>query len=124
MKRTLPIILAFVLISSAVAHAIVPELFAPIIPAFIPMLLANYLAGSIELVLGVLLLIPKYKSIGGLGFMLLMIGFLPLHIWELFRENPAVGPYPLPILRLLFQFVLIYSGYWIYTSHSSDKKPA
>ena len=87
------------------------------IPEFIPELLANVLSVIAEAGIVILLLVPKYRRLGGLGFMLLMIAFLPIHTWDAFRENPAIGPMPAPVIRLVIQFLLIYAGYWIYKSH-------
>ena len=112
MKKVLPYILAFLMISGGIAHMIMPDFYAPMIPAFIPVGLANLLAAIVELIVGVLLVLPKYRSQGGLLFMGLMIIYLPLHAWDLFRENPAIGPMPIPVIRFIFQFVLIYAG-WI-----------
>ena len=106
-KILLPYFFALVLLASAIAHVAIPEIFAPIIPHFISVYWANYLAATAELSIAVLLFLPKYRNQGGLLFMALMIAFLPLHLWELFRENPAVGKHPAPLIRLVFQFVLI-----------------
>jgi uncharacterized membrane protein len=114
MKAFLPISFGVFLSISGIAHFIVPDLFAPLIPDFIPVLLANILAGLIEIVLALILFIPKYRHWGGLGFAILMIGFLPLHIWELFKEEPLVGPEPLTSIRVAMQFLLIYLGWRIY----------
>ncbi|MEM0995735.1 MAG: hypothetical protein AAGN35_01590 [Bacteroidota bacterium] len=114
MKKVLPYIFAFIMIAGGIGHIVAPDFYAPLIPDFIPDLLANVLSAIAELGIGVLLLIPKYRHWGGLGFALLMIGFLPLHIWELFREEPVVGPPPAPIIRLVIQLVLIYAGWWLY----------
>ena len=49
------------------------------------------LVNGFTVTVGVLLFIPKYRHWGGLGFCVLMLAFLPLHIWDLFKEQPAVG---------------------------------
>ncbi|MEM6265807.1 MAG: hypothetical protein AAGI38_25115, partial [Bacteroidota bacterium] len=110
MKRILPLVLAVILILSAIGHAFAPEFYAPMIPDFIPEGLANIATMVLEAGIGILLLLPTYRHLGGLGFMVLMIGFLPIHTWDMLRETPAIGPPPAPIIRFLFQFVLIYAG--------------
>lgn len=102
------------LLVSAVAHIANPGFYAPMIPDFIPEGLANVLTAIVEAGIGILLFLPKYRHWGGLGFFLLMIAFLPIHIWDLTKENPAVGPSPAAEIRLAIQFVLIYAGWWIY----------
>lgn len=120
MKKVLPYILALLLFISAVAHIINPDFYAPLMPEFIPVQLGNIFATITEFVIGVMLILPQYKKLGGLAFMILMIIFLPLHIWELFKENPLVGPWPAPLIRLVLQFVLIYAGWWIYRSKKTQ----
>jgi uncharacterized membrane protein len=39
---------------------------------------------------------------------LLMIAFLPLHIVDVFKDNPAIGSTTLAYIRLPIQFILIY----------------
>lgn len=119
MKKIVPYFLSLLMLLSAIAHVVQPEFYAPMIPDFISMSVANILAAIAEAAVGIMLLIPKYRKWGGLGFMALMIAFLPIHVWEVFRENPAIGAPPAPAIRLVFQFLLIYAGWWI---HQSNKQ--
>ena len=114
MKKVLPYILSFMMLSGALGHIIAPQFYDPMIPEFFPKTLANIAATASELLVGILLLLPKYKHWGGLGFLLLMTGFLPIHIWDALRINPAIGQPPIPLIRIAFQFVLIYAGWWVF----------
>ncbi len=120
-KKILPYVLGIMLLASAVAHLANPDFYAPMIPEFIPIGLANVLTAIVEATVGILLFLPKYRHWGGLGFFMLMIAFLPIHIWDLFKENPAVGAPPAPIIRLVIQFLLIYAGWWIYKKYKLIK---
>ena len=102
------------MILSAVAHIMNPDFYAPMIPDFIPAGFANILTAIVEAAVGVLLCLPKYRHWGGLSFFILMIAFLPIHIWDFLKETPAVGPSPAPEIRLAIQLLLIYAGWWIY----------
>ena len=113
-KKRLSITLGILLVVGAIAHLVVPEFYSPMIPDGIPEELANSVAFGAELLVGVSLILPQYRKKGGLQFMLLMIAFLPIHIWDLFRDDPAIGPHPAPAIRLAVQFVLIYAGWWLY----------
>ena len=113
-KKIIPYLLGGLLLLSAVAHILNPDFYAPMIPDFIPEGFANIFTAIVEAAIGVLLFLPKYRHWGGLGFFLLMIAFLPLHVWDMFKENPLVGPQPAPTIRLLMQFLLIYAGWWVY----------
>ncbi|MEM9324772.1 MAG: DoxX family membrane protein [Bacteroidota bacterium] len=117
MKKIFPYILALPMLAGGIAHVVMPEAYQPMIPSFIPPMLANILAAIAELVVGVALILPKYRRMGGLLFMLLMIAFLPLHVWDLFRENPAIGDPPAPAIRVGVQFLLIYAGWWVYRNY-------
>ena len=114
MRTILAFLFAAIMLVSAVAHVISPEFYDALIPPFIPSMLANILATISEAAIGIALIIPKYRKWGGLGFALLMVAFLPLHIWDVFRETPAMGSMTAALVRLVIQFVLIYAGYWIW----------
>ncbi len=104
---------ALMLVGTA-GHVFNPEFYEPMIPDFFPADLANILTALAEFAVGVLLLIPKTRALGGLAFALLMVGFVPFHVWDFFRDDPMVGPQPAPTIRLAIQFLLIYGGIWIY----------
>lgn len=121
MKKFLSYFFAIILIFSAIAHLVMPEAYAPLIPEFIPAIVANGLSFIIELILGIALLIPSKRHLGGLGFAILMIAFLPIHTWDLMKETPAMGSASAASIRLVFQFALIAAGFWIYRSLKSYK---
>ena len=110
LKKIVPYLLAGMMLAGAAAHVAVPDLYLPMIPDFIPAKLANGAAALFELMIGLALLIPKYRCWGGLAFMILMIAFLPLHVWDLLREDPVVGSQAAAVVRLVMQGVLIYAG--------------
>ncbi len=121
MRKLLSYFFAAMLLLGAIAHIVMPEAYEPMIPEFIPSLLANILAAIAEAVVGIALIIPKYRKLGGLLFALLMLAFLPIHIWDLVREEPAIGPQPIPAIRVVIQFLLIYAGWWIYKKENTSK---
>lgn len=104
----------------AIGHIMNPDFYAGMVPDFIPLGVANVLAIIVEGAIGILLFIPKYRYWGALGFLVLMLAFLPIHVWELFKEEPVVGAPPAPAIRLAFQFLLIFAGWWLYKKY----KPA
>lgn len=101
------------MLGGAVYHMVAPEFYDSIIPDFIQLKVANIAAFIVEGVVGALLLIPRYRRIGAIFFTLLMLAFLPIHIWDLTRETPAVGSTLNAWIRLLIQFLLIAGGYWL-----------
>ena len=107
-------LLAAILLLSAVGHIFAADFYAEMIPEFIPATLANVLAAIVEAVVGFALLLKPYVRWGGLGFMLLMIAFLPIHGWDMLKEEPAIGPPAAAVTRFCIQFILIYAGWWIW----------
>ncbi len=119
MRKVLPLLLAALLLFSAAGHLFSPSFYEAMIPPFIPAMLANVLAAVVEAAIGVALIWPKYRKWGGLGFALLMVAFLPIHIWDLVREEPAVGSTLAAAIRLVVQFLLIYAGWWIWEKYKA-----
>jgi uncharacterized membrane protein len=113
MKKILPYLLGILLVAGGIAHIVNPAFYEPMIPGFIPAGMANILSAIVELAVGILLFLPRYRYWGSIGFLVLMIAFLPIHIWDLLKESPAVGPSPAPEIRLTLQLVLIYAGWWM-----------
>ncbi|MEL6721106.1 MAG: MauE/DoxX family redox-associated membrane protein [Bacteroidota bacterium] len=120
MKHILPLLLAVLMLFSAYNHLANPDFYSAMIPSFIPEAFANVLSTILEAAIGIALIIPKYRQWGGLGFFLLMIAFLPLHIWDLLKESPMVGSKNAAIIRLVIQFVLIYLGWRIWKRYELE----
>jgi uncharacterized membrane protein len=118
MKKFTPIFLGVAMIFGALGHLAQPEIYAPLVPSFIPLLFANILATIAEAAIGIALVIPQTRKFGGIGFLALMIAFLPIHVWDFLKDQPFVGPKAIAGTRILIQFVLIYAGWWIYKKHS------
>lgn len=113
-KLIIVFLLAAIMLFGAINHISAPEVYAAFIPEFIPENLANILSAIAEGIIGIALIVPKYRRWGGLGFFLLMIVFLPIHIWDLTKEIPAIGSKLAASIRLVVQFLFIAAGWWIY----------
>jgi uncharacterized membrane protein len=107
-------ILAAIMLFAAYAHIRWPKFYKPMVPKPIPLSWANIFSVITEAGIAILLLLPSYRKIGGLAFMVLMIVFLPIHIWDLFRERPVMRSRTGAVIRLLIQFLLIYVGWLIW----------
>lgn len=88
--------------------------YLKIMPPFLPWhLLLVYLSGVIEIVLGVLLLIPKLTRAAAWGLIALLIAIFPVNInmalnQQLYPEYSVTALW----IRLPLQFVLIAWAYW------------
>jgi len=59
-------------------HFINPNFYLGLIPDYLPLPAAiNYVVGMLEIVLGIFVLIPKYRKVGGYGIILLLILLIP-----------------------------------------------
>ena len=112
-KLLLTLLFGVLLIFAGFNHFLNPEMYAPFIPDFMPKVTVNYLVGIVEVVLGVGVLIPRFRYPAALGILLLMLAFLPLHVWDVFREHPAIGSHQVALIRLPIQFVLIAWAWFI-----------
>lgn len=107
-------LIAVWMLAGGVAHFLKPEMFYPIVPDFLPKRLVVYASGVPEIIIGLAVLFPRTRGIAGLGFALLCVAFMPLHIWDLFRDTPAITPHRTAIIRVFVQFFLIWTGWTLY----------
>lgn len=114
LKLLLTFLFGGFMILGGAMHFINPEMYNPFIPDFMPKAVVNYASGLLELILGIGVMIPRSRSAATLGIFLLMLAFLPLHVLDVFKENPAIGSHHLALIRLPLQFVLIAWAWFIY----------
>lgn len=102
------IIMAVFMFYSGVQHFRNSVFYNPFVPNFLPFkMVIIYFYGVIEIAIALLLLIKKYRGIGAFSLFALMLFFLPIHIWDVFSDTPAIGSHQLVLIRLLIQFGLI-----------------
>ena len=99
---------------AGIMHVIKPNIFKHFIPNFLPKRLVNYIAGVIEFAVGLGLFFPSIVKNAAIGIFILLILFLPIHIWDVTKERPAIGSKKIAIVRIPLQFLLIYLSYLIY----------
>ncbi|MEM6347826.1 MAG: hypothetical protein AAF927_28310 [Bacteroidota bacterium] len=107
------ILMIALMLSGGVYHFVNPAVYDALMPDFFPKLLANYAAGAVEILLGIGLILPKWRTRAAWGVVILMLIFFPLHIWDLFKEQPALGSKTAAIIRIPMQFLLIGWAYWL-----------
>lgn len=108
----------FILILSGIGHLVNPDFYAPMIPSFINPTFAHILSSVLEFGLVIMLIFPQSRALGGLGFMLLMIAFMPLHIWDFFRPDPMTKHLLGASIRFVLQLLFIYGGWVIWKNPS------
>ncbi len=109
-------LLALFMVYGGVQHFIKPDFYALFVPSFLPFTKFFVLSsGVLEILLGVMLVLKgKFAQYGALGVFLLMLIFLPIHIKDVFVENPAIGTHKMALIRLPFQFVFIGWAWVVY----------
>jgi len=111
---SLSVLLALLLLASAIGHVVAPAFYAGFIPEPVPPALANSFAAIVEGAIGVALFIPRFRGFAGLAFAVLMIGFLPLHVWDALKEAPAIGTHAAAVVRIVVQIFFIAAGLGIF----------
>lgn len=118
------ILLALFMVYAGIQHFVKPEVFQGFVPSFLPYPTAIiYISGCVEIILGISLLLRKdLAKLGALGVFLLMVLFLPIHIFDVFSETPAIGSQKAALIRLVLQFVLIGITWRVYKEVSIKKQ--
>ena len=97
-----------------VKHFQDPSWFVQIVPPILPYKYELvYISGFFEVLLGILLMIPRFQSIAAKGLIALLICVYPANIYLAQTNGVAMGISPLIAWgRLPFQFVFIGLAYW------------
>ncbi len=107
-------LLAGFFVAAGVAHFVVPDFFVRAMPPYLPWHLPLvYVSGVCEVVLGVLVLIPRTRRLAAWGMIALLVAVFPANV------HMALNPELFPILppaamwvRLPLQGVLIAWAWW------------
>jgi len=112
-KLILTFLFGILMTLAGINHFLKPEMYATFIPNFLPNEATNYLSGMLEIICGLAVFIPTFRGWATLGILVMMLLFLPLHIWDIFRQKPAIGSHQVALIRLPIQFVLIAWAWFI-----------
>ena len=108
-------------LAAGINHFWHPGFYLNIMPPYLPWHEALvYLSGVAEIVLGLLIFLPRNRALAAWGIIAMLIALLPVHIHMVM--NPELYPTVSPVvlwLRLPLQVVLIAWAYW-YTRPSSS----
>ena len=115
-------VMSILYIYVGIHHFIDTKSFLIIIPPYLQTIGLEliYLSGFFEIILGILLIIPKYRKIASYGIILLLIAVYPANIYLAFNEEPQnlmeISSFMASWVRLPLQFIFIGLAYW----HSKD----
>jgi len=103
-----------ILLVSAIAHMFKPRVTDGLIPNFLPKKVVHIIISALEVILAIGLLISYSNAISALGITLLMLVFLPVHLLDLMKTQPAIGSKKVAWVRFLLQFVMISMAYYMW----------
>jgi uncharacterized membrane protein len=99
---------------AGIMHIIRPKFFKNFIPNFLPKLTINYIFGVLEFMAGLGLFFTETLENAAAGIFILLLLFLPIHIWDATKAKPAIGSKKIAFIRIPLQFLLLYCAYNIY----------
>ncbi len=106
-------LLAVFMIMAGLMHFIAPEFFLKIMPPYLPLHLPLVLlSGLCEMMLGILLIIPRFSHRAAWGIVGLLIAVFPANIYLFQNQDILPAPALIHFLRLPLQGALILWAYW------------
>jgi uncharacterized membrane protein len=99
---------------AGIMHVFKPKLFKNFIPNFLPKLTINYIFGALEFMTGFGLFFTETVKNAAAGIFILLLLFLPIHIWDATKTRPAIGSKRIAFIRIPLQFSLMYCAYIMY----------
>jgi uncharacterized membrane protein len=119
-KQILKYILAVSFGLAGINHFVNPAFYLKMMPPYLPAhLFLIYLSGVLEIVLGVMLLMPKFSQLAAWGLIALLIAVFPANVYMamnagIFPQFSQTALY----LRLPLQIVLIAWTFWFTRSNN------
>ncbi len=113
-------ILAAFMCTAGILHFVSPEFFLKIMPPYLPMQRELvFISGACELLLGILLWIPRFSKQAAWGVIALLAAVFPANVYLFQHQEILPAPPAVHFLRLPFQAVLMLWAYW----HTRPTKP-
>jgi uncharacterized membrane protein len=120
--------MALLLLAAGTTHFWRPGPFVQIVPPLVPWpLLAVYVSGTAELVLGFALLVPRLSRLAAMGAALLFVAVFPANVYHWLGNVPVDGrlaPGWYHLIRLPAQGLLIFWAIWLSRRPHSASPPA
>ena len=106
-------LLAIFMVGAGTMHFVRTDFYVKIMPPYLPTHRELvYLSGVFEIVLGVLLLIPRFSRFAAWGIFSLLIAVFPANIYVYQHQELIPGSPILHLLRLPLQGVFLLWAYW------------
>ena len=112
-KTISQIVLAIFMVGAGILHFVNPDFYLKIMPPYLPLHRELvYLSGVCEIVLGVLLVMPRFSQLAAWGIIALLIAVFPANIYVYQNQGALPAPALFHLLRLPLQGVFILWTYW------------
>ena len=127
-RIALTYVIALLMVGAGITHFVNTPFFVSIMPPWIPLHeWMVWLSGVAEIVIGILLAIPKTRKLGSWALIALLIAVFPANIHMALNDiQPAGVTEPVPAWaawgRLPLQFVFIGIAWWIGQDPKRDAK--
>ena len=113
LKTASKILLAIFMTVAGTMHFVMPEFYIKIMPPYLPLHRELvYISGACEIILGILLLVPKISRLAAWGIIALLVAVFPANIYVYRNQELIPAPPVLHLLRLPLQGVLVLWAYW------------
>ena len=105
-------------INVGIKHFTDPNWFLFIIPPYLSTIGLElvYISGFFEILLGILLLIPRYRRLAAFSLIILLVAVYPANIYLAFNKEPQeflqVSAFKASWVRLPIQFIFLGLAYW------------
>ena len=112
------VIMSIFYIHVGIQHFIEPNWFLFIIPPYLSFIDLEivYISGFFEILLGILLIIPRYRKISAFCLIILLIAVYPANIYLAFNKEPQellnISAFKASWIRLPIQFIFLGIAYW------------
>lgn len=109
MKIFLRFLMGVLFVLAGINHFINPEWYYPLIPPYLPQpYLLNLISGALEVFLGIGLMTVKFRKISAIGIILLMIAFIPAHIYHIQMDGCVSDQICIPVWAAWIRLVIIH----------------
>ena len=117
MRRILLWVMGIFYVFAGAFHFLRPDYYVPMMPPYLPLHLELvYLSGLAEMLLGILVLVPRTRRMAAWGIVLLLVAVFPANIHIALHDVPVFGAAQgagiWNWIRLPFQGVLIAWAWW------------
>lgn len=121
MKKFLRYLMGALFVLAGINHFINPVWYYPLIPPYLPLPeLLNYLSGALEVMLGLGLMTAAYRKISAYGIIMLMIAFIPAHIYHIQMDGCVSDQICIPLWAAWVRLIVLQPLIMVWAYYCSE----